>query len=547
MEFVPKISDPPLPGTLRPITKELRIEKGARIFQRFTLISELGKGRCSTTWLADDPRFRREVALKLFRSANVEQTEEERLIWRDFLRRLRILNHPDIVITMEFFHEGPWLALSNSYEMGPSLAAMTLQAGKTLPLLRTLEILKTTGCALAAAHDKHFILHGNLNAWNILIPTHRRTAKITDFGFHPPLTPPGEDTGSPEETWKLACLSPERLAGSPPSHADDIYAFATVAFQLFTGKNPPLNASGDLDHAAAQALLSQAPAEWRTHLPIGLSTNPADRPETLTIFLQALNIYEEFRPLQKEIEKVQARAPKTTPRTSHSPDNLNRKKKILFQISVGICVIAAPLAVGWIIYHSTQVSHRLQVERVKAEVRERELEAAENERVLKLNDRLGGGADPSKSNLELYSRTMNEAAPTPKPTPIVINSGARDFYNEGRAKFAAGDPAGAMESYELAIVLQPDWPDLLEARGQALLANKKPEDAILEFSKALIIDPSRLNSLLGRAEAHLATGDKTSAKADLLNALKLDPVNADAKALIDKNNLPVQSEPGLIQ
>ncbi len=546
MEFVPKISDLS-PGTLRPVKKEPRIEKGSQIFERFTLTSELGNGRCSMTWLADDPRFRREVALKLFRSANVEQAEEERLIWRDFLRRLRILNHPDIVITMEFFHEGPWLALSNTYEMGPTLAELTLHAGKSLPLLRILEILKTVGCALSAAHDKHLILHGNLNAYNILIPTRRRTAKITDFGFHPPLPPPGEDITSPEVMWKLACLSPERQAGNSPSHADDIYAFATVAYQLFTGKNPPLSADLQLDREAAQAQLAEVPAEWRQQLPVGLSASPTDRPETLTAFLQALNIYEDFRPLRKEIEKVQARAPKATPRTSHSPDNENPKKKILFRIAIGICVIAAPLTVGWIIYHNSIVNHRLQEERFQAEVREKELEVAETARILRLNDRLGGDNGPSQSNLELYSRTLNEPAATPKPTPLVINSGARDFYHEGQAKFAAGDPVSAMESYELAIVLQPDWPDLLEARGQALLANKNAEDAVLEFSKALIIEPQRLNSLLGRAEAHLATGDKAAAKADLLNALKLDPESEQVKSLLDKNNLPLQSEPGIIQ
>lgn len=550
MEFVPKISEPPKPGSARLVKKEPRLEPGARIFNRFILQSELGRGRCSTSWLVEDPRFRRDVVLKLFRSQGEEGTEEERAIWRDFLRRLRILNHPDIVITIEYFHEGSWLALSSNYENGPTLAALTLQVGRKLSFQQIEDILRTVGSAVAAAHDKCLIVHGNLNAYNILVPVRRATAKITDFGFHPPTPPKTDDAPiSLELPWKIACQSPERLRGGSPSHADDIYAFAAVAFQLFTGKNPPLDSEGNVDKTAADALLSEVPQKWREQVLIALSTEPTERPEVLSLMLQELDIFVEFNPLLQEWEKTehQVAVERKRLRPRKMPGQEKPTQKLILKILTLICAVAMPAVIGWIIYRNHTVDKQLRTQRVLDEKREKALEAEESDHILQLNDRIGGDFAPSRANLDLYRQTLNAPASTPKPTPLVINTGASDFYKEGRVKMKAGDVAGALESYELAIVLQPDWPDLLEARGDALLALNRAADAILEYSKALIAEPTRMGSLIGRAKAHIAAKENKDAAADLQNALKLDPENAEAKELVEKNNFSLHTDPGIIQ
>ncbi len=556
MDFVPKISDLPKPISPRLVRKEPRIEAGATIFKRFILLNKLGDGRCSSSWLVEDPRFRRDVVLKLFRSASEEESPEERTIWRDFLRRLRILNHPDIVITMEYFHEGSWLALSSTYETGPNLATISVLEGKKLPLPQALAILKTVGSAIAAAHDKCLIVHGNLNAANILVPTRRSSAKITDFGFHPPLPQPGDVEINPDLVWKIACLSPERLRGSSPSHADDIYAYGAVAFQLFTGRNPPLNAAGELDREAADALLGDAPPEWRKLLPTTLATEPTDRPRMLSTLLQELDIYEEFEPGKIDFVHAQAEAQnqerlkaqkRNKPRDNRSPDTVNSKGRALYRLAMIASLIAAPLIIGLIFFHNLTTERHLEAERYKAEIAEKALEAADTKEVLDLNDRLSNTFTPSKASMDLYRQTMTAPAPTPRPTPLNPNSGAIDFLKEGQAKMAEGNPSGAMESYELAIVLQSDWPELLEARGLALLANNKPNDAALEFSKALIIEPTRVASLIGRAKARLATKAPADAKTDLQAALKAEPENVEAKELLDKNKLQLSNEPGVIQ
>ena len=550
MEFVPKISEPPAPGSARLIKKEPRLEVGARIFNRFILQAELGKGRCSTSWLVEDPRFRREVVLKLFRSQGEEGTDEERLIWRDFLRRLRILNHPDIVITIEYFHEGSWLALSSNYENGPTLAALSLQVGRKLTFPQIQDILRTVGSAVAAAHDKCLIVHGNLNAYNILVPVRRAAAKITDFGFHPPTPPKTNDAPiSLELAWKIACQSPERLKGGTPSHADDIYAFAVVAFQLLTGKNPPLDSDGNVNMTDAGLLLAEIPQKWREQMLIALSPEPSDRPEVLSMMLQEMEIFVEFNPLLQEWEKTeqQVTAERKRIRPRKMPGREKPTQKLLLRILTVFCAIVMPAALGWLLYRNHTVDLQLRTQRVQDEKHEKALEAEESDHIFQLNDRIGGDFAPTRANLDLYRQTLNAPVSTPKPTPLVINSGANDFYKEGRVKLSAGDAAGAMESFELAIVLQPDWPDLLEARGQALLALNRVGDAALEFSKALIVEPARVGSLIGRAKAHIAVKENKDAAADLQNALKLDPENAEAKDLVEKNSISLHTEPGVIQ
>ena len=547
MEFAPKLVELKLePLKLKSPEmekKEFRLEPGERLFNRFTLVSELGRGRCSVAWLVEDPRFRRQSVLKIFQSSGEENLEAERAIWRDYLRRLRILNHPDVVITMEYFQEGLWLALSSIYENGPTLAALTLQTGRKLALPQIEEFLKSVGSALAAAQEKCQLVHGNLNAYNILVPTRRSSAKITDFGFHPP-TPPSDAPLTDELRWKIACQSPERRRGAPPSHEDDLFAFAAVAFQLFTGKNPPLNSEGAVDSSAASGLLMDAPEKWRQPLLRALSPLE-ERPKDIATLLRDLGIYEEFTRTQA-LSATEGRRPPSSRKKALRPRKMPRRdlrnKGRLLRIVTALCVILAPAAIAWVSYQTWLANRALVAQRYEDEQRERILEAQEENQVFQLNDRLGTDFAPSRANLDLYRETMSAPALAQKRKPLAINSGAQAFFGEGETKMAAGDAAGALVSYELAIVLQPDWPELLEARGEAMLQLKRPADALLEFSEALVIEPTRIRSLIGRAQAHLAAGDKKSAAADLQSALKLEPENSSARELMEKNQLtgPVQ-------
>ncbi|HEX8372200.1 MAG TPA: protein kinase family protein [Chthoniobacterales bacterium] len=532
MEVVPSSAEPPVP-TEAPAASEPRIEVGSKIFGRFTLVSELGHGRSSTTWLAEDPRFRSDIALKLFRSST-GGSDEERQAWREFLRRLRTLNHPDIALTIEFFHQGSWLALSNRYEEGPTLAASTLQAGKKLPAPRVQEVLQTVGLAVAAANDQRQLVHGNLNTWNILLPTGRTSAKVCDFGFYPPLPPPGEETENLELGWKLACLSPERLQGGAPSHADDIYAFGAVAFQLFTGKNPPLQSSGALDSDAAATLLTDAQADWRQQILLALSPQPTDRPKALSALLGSLGIQQTHVPgPQEEEEPSGFFARKNNDRPSQSPGNERPISAILMPIAIVLAIIGIGFFVAWTVKENRREERVLEERRFEEEKRERMLEEQERARFAELNARLGSSA-PSSASMESSRRTMGETAPTPTPKPRVLNSNAVDIYRDGQQRFAAGDSQGALMNYEMAELLQPDWPDLLEARGNALLALNRAQEAFTEFSRALVLEPERVTSLIGRARAHLASNDKAAATTDLQTVLKLDPANAAAAELLSK-------------
>ena len=109
---------------------------------------------------------------------------------------------------------------------------------------------------LAAIHDAG-IIHRDLKPANIMIDS-KRAVRLLDFGIAKVLTagsPPGETRrgyvmGSPEY------MSPEQVRDLPLDFRSDLYSFAVVLYELFTGR-PPFR--GDTPAAIVLKQLEEAP------------------------------------------------------------------------------------------------------------------------------------------------------------------------------------------------------------------------------------------------------------------------------------------------
>src|SRR3954471_6645178 len=98
---------------------------------------------------------------------------------------------------------------------------------------RTLNLLRQTSAALAAAHDAG-VVHRDVKPGNILMGTDG-VIKITDFGIawsasSVPLTGTGQVVGTAHY------LSPEQAEGGKATPASDVYALGTVAYECLTGR-----------------------------------------------------------------------------------------------------------------------------------------------------------------------------------------------------------------------------------------------------------------------------------------------------------------------
>ena len=97
------------------------------------------------------------------------------------------------------------------------------------------------------------------------------------------------------------------------------------------------------------------------------------------------------------------------------------------------------------------------------------------------------------------------------------------FSNRGVAYFRNGQPEKAIQDYDRAILLNPDFFDAMISRGFAYLKTNSYDAAIADFDTTLKAHPENAPSLYGRGLANLAKGDAAGASADMTTARRLDP------------------------
>src|SRR5262249_45824468 len=147
-------------------------------------------------------------------------------------RLLRNISHPNVVRAID---EGtdpnglPFLVMDRA--PGTPLNQLIIERG---PLLReqVVTIASQLFAGLTAVHQAQ-IVHADLKSHNILVDE-VDIVTIIDFGLARAVTsePDGLIAGTP------AYMAPELIAGETPTVAADIYALATVIYEMLTGTTP---------------------------------------------------------------------------------------------------------------------------------------------------------------------------------------------------------------------------------------------------------------------------------------------------------------------
>jgi serine/threonine protein kinase len=120
-------------------------------------------------------------------------------------------------------------------------ALRTAMASEGLDLEYAAVIVREIGQALGASH-REGVLHRDLKPENIMLETLSdgdEHVKLIDFGIakiRESLV--GTSTELDVVAGTLQYMSPEQLNGQPVSVASDVYAFATIAYELVTGLRP---------------------------------------------------------------------------------------------------------------------------------------------------------------------------------------------------------------------------------------------------------------------------------------------------------------------
>ncbi len=188
----------------------------------------------STVYLAHDPLFERDVAIKLLPHELLHQPTFRQRFERE-AKIVAMLDHPAIVPVYDFgeYDSQPYLVMR--YMIGGSLSER-LKRGP-LAVGEAFQIIEKIARTLDEIHTRG-IIHRDLKPGNILFDQ-RDEPFISDFGTAKPtgdytqLTDTGGAVGTP------AYMSPEQLQGNVALDGrSDIYTLGVLLYQMLSGEHP---------------------------------------------------------------------------------------------------------------------------------------------------------------------------------------------------------------------------------------------------------------------------------------------------------------------
>lgn len=208
-----------------------------RMFGRYRIERELGRGGMGAVYQAYDSHLYRTVALKV---PFFKRGYSEEIVQR-FLREARAvarLSHANLCRVFDVGVIDGTLFLTMEFVEGQSLEQL-FQSGETMPEADLIPVIRQMALALQEAHDCG-IIHRDLKPANIMLNAKGQSV-LMDFGLarevereDNDLTKDGAMLGTP------AYMSPEQIRGrtreiGPPT---DIYSLGVVMYRLLTGRRP---------------------------------------------------------------------------------------------------------------------------------------------------------------------------------------------------------------------------------------------------------------------------------------------------------------------
>ncbi|MGA6157859.1 serine/threonine-protein kinase [Stenotrophomonas sp. NPDC087984] len=226
-----------------------------KIGSRYTAHQLLGRGSAGTVWLGEGPEG--PVAIKLLRE---DLSSDQELVERFVQERTVLLglDHPRVVGVRDLVVDGNDLALVMDLIRGTDLRTR-LDRERRLAPEAAVAIAVDIADALSAAHAAG-VVHRDVKPENVLLdmggplgPGGAHPALLTDFGIArlvdeptPIRAQPARDRASsqgrsPNPRSVIGTpdyLAPEIVEGLPPRASVDVYALATVLYEMLAGFTP---------------------------------------------------------------------------------------------------------------------------------------------------------------------------------------------------------------------------------------------------------------------------------------------------------------------
>lgn len=239
------------PGVAAAVSEDL-------ILGRYRPLRPLGSGGSGAVWLVRDERNGHELALKMVAREGKAAARAEREA-----RAAAGLRHVNCLRALALARDARHVYIAYEYVPGLTLRE-AMRAGR-LTDKDAIEAAAQICDALAYAHARG-IVHRDVKPSNVLLAEGETlSVRLLDFGLA--LLPEAETlTAVGDVPGTLAYISPERLAGEESSSAADVWAVGVLLWEALAGRHPFWN--GSLQDTARS--IGQGPpplAELRPDLP----------------------------------------------------------------------------------------------------------------------------------------------------------------------------------------------------------------------------------------------------------------------------------------
>jgi serine/threonine protein kinase len=204
---------------------------------RYVVQRVLGEGAMGSVLLAEDPRIKRKVAIKVVKMDAIRNDKDRVEFLARFEREAEVsglLNHPGIVTIYDVGEQegvGPFLAME--FVPGRPLDAL-IKEGAPISIREKLRIAAALAEALDHAHELG-VVHRDVKPGNVMLSEDGRP-KLMDFGIakreDAGLTQTGTFLGTP------SYASPEQIKEGTVDARSDIFSFGVMIFELMSGQSP---------------------------------------------------------------------------------------------------------------------------------------------------------------------------------------------------------------------------------------------------------------------------------------------------------------------
>jgi hypothetical protein len=251
----------------------------------------IGRGATGAVYQAYSDVLARSGAIKVLHS--VAPGSDASMRFQREAQAIAQLRHPNIIAVHDYGESGgaPYMVIQ--YLAGGSLADR-LGGGRHVARAEALRMLREIASALDHAHA-HGVVHRDVKPANVLIGDDG-SAVLADFGLAKIVEDSSVKTISGVTTGTPAYMAPEQVTGGKAGPASDLYALATMAYEMVTG-HLPFEVEGVLELLYAQAHRPPPAPSTKAEgisravdsvLLRGLAKDPSARWDTATEMVDAL-------------------------------------------------------------------------------------------------------------------------------------------------------------------------------------------------------------------------------------------------------------------